>query len=111
MSGIQETEKQLAGLTRAEKEQLLQWLLRDLGAAVPGIESTTGVMGGVACIRETRIPVWLLEQARQLGVSEAELLRNYPALSAQDLANAWEYARSHPDEIEAQIEANERNDD
>jgi len=65
MSGVQETEKRLAGLTRAEKVQLLQWLLRGLGEAVPGIESTSGVMGGAACIRETRIPVWLLEQCHQ----------------------------------------------
>jgi len=44
-------------------------------------------------------------------VSEADLLHNYPALSAQDLANAWEYAHSQPAEIAAQIEANEKDDD
>ena len=30
------------------------------------------------------------------GTSEADLLRNYPALSAEDLANAWAYLRAHP---------------
>ena len=48
-----------------------------------------------------------LEQARRLGVSEAELLRSYPTLRAEDLANAWAYVRSHRDEINRQIEDNE----
>ena len=74
-------------MTRAEKAQLLQWLVRDLGDAFPGIESQPGVVGGNPCIVRTRIPVWLLEQARHLGTSEAELLRAYPALRAEDLAN------------------------
>ena len=33
----------------------------------PGIEKTPGVCGGDPCIRQTRIPVWLLEQLRRLG--------------------------------------------
>jgi uncharacterized protein (DUF433 family) len=41
----------------------------------------------------TRIPVWVLVRSRQLGVSEADLLRSYPALHAEDLANAWAYYR------------------
>ena len=65
-------------------------------------------MGGAPCIARTRIPVWLLEQARRLGTREAELLRNYPTLTAQDLANAWSYVRSHRAEIEQQIADNER---
>ena len=55
----------------------------------------------------TRIPVWVLEQARRQGVSEADLLRSYPTLRAEDLANAWAYVRSHRDEINRQIEENE----
>ncbi len=46
-------------------------------------------------------------QARQLGAPEADLLRAYPALSAEDLANAWAYYRANRDEIDAQIAANE----
>jgi uncharacterized protein (DUF433 family) len=49
----------------------------------------------------------VLEQARRLGTSEAELLRIYPTLRAEDLANAWAYVRSHRDEIARQIESNE----
>lgn len=57
------------------------------------------------------IPVWLLEQSRRLGTSEADLLRDYPTLTAQDVANAWAYVRSHRAEIESQITANESDED
>ena len=100
MSTLQEAEKLLSVMTRAEKAQLLQWVVRDLGDAFPGIESTLGVCGGAPCIVRTRIPVWVLEQYRQLGASEADLLRSYPTLRAEDLVNAWAYVRSHKDEIE-----------
>jgi uncharacterized protein (DUF433 family) len=105
-----ETEKILSDMTRAEKAELLQWIVRDLGDAFPGIESRLGVMNGAPCISRTRIPVWVLEQAKRLGTSEADLLRDYPSLTAQNLANAWAYVRSHRAEIEEQIEANERDD-
>ena len=52
-------------------------------------------------------PVWLLVRARELGTSEGDLLRAYPTLRAEDLANAWAYTRAHRGEIEAQIHANE----
>ena len=94
-------------LSRSEDAQVLPWTARDLGDAFPGIESRPGVCGGEPCIVRTRIPVWVLEQARRLGTSEAELLRSYPTLRAQDLANAWAFVRSHRDEITRQIEANE----
>jgi uncharacterized protein (DUF433 family) len=74
---------------------------------IPGIERTPGVCGGDPCIRQTRIPVWALEQARRLGFTEAELLDSYPNLQAQDLVNAWAYVKAHRDEIERQILENE----
>ncbi len=107
MSTFQEVEKLLSIMTRAEKVQLLQWIARDLGDAFPGIDSIPGVCGGEPCIVRTRIPVWVLVQARRLGVSEADLLQCYPTLRAEDLANAWAYFRSHRDEIEQQIRENE----
>ena len=88
MQLTEEKEKLLSDLTRAEKAEILQWIVRDIGDAFPGIESKPGVMGGVACLSRTRIPVWLLEQARRLGTTEADLLRDYPTLTAQDLADA-----------------------
>ena len=72
-----------------------------------GIDKIPGVCGGDACIRRTRIPVWALVQLRQLGTDEADLLRTYPTLTAEDLVNAWSYYQSHTAEIEQQIADNE----
>jgi uncharacterized protein (DUF433 family) len=107
MSTLEEAEKLIAGMTRAEKAQLLQWVVRDLGDTFPGVDARPGVCGGEACIVRTRIPIWVLEQARRLGTSEADLLHCYPALRAEDLANAWAYVRAHGEEIDRQIREHE----
>src|SRR5947208_15925204 len=92
---LEEVGALLAGLSRAEKAQLLKWVVQDLDEAFPGIESNPGVCGGEPCVVRTRVPVWVLEQARRLGVSEADILRCYPTLRAEDLVNAWSYVRAH----------------
>ena len=107
MSALGQVEKLLTTMTRAEKAQVLQWVARDVGDALPGIESIPGVCGGEPCIVRTRIAVWILEQARRQGVSEADLLHAYPTLRAEDLTNAWAYVRSHRQEIENEIRENE----
>jgi uncharacterized protein (DUF433 family) len=94
-------------LSPSEKAQLLQIVARDLGQAFPGIDSTEGVCGGSPCIVRTRIPVRLLVEARRRGAAESQLLEDYPSLQAEDLANAWAYARAHPEEIDRQIQENE----
>lgn len=104
---LQELEDMIATLSQAEKAQILQWIARDLGGAFPGIDSTPDIMGGEARIVRTRIPVWVLVQLRQQGATEADILRSYPMLRAEDLANAWAYARLHRDEIERDIHENE----
>lgn len=106
-TSLQEAERLVAGLTRAEKAQLLRSVVDDLGDAFPGIESQPGVCGGEPCIVRTRIPVWLLEQARRLGTPEGELLQSYPTLRAEDLVQAWAYVRTHRTEIDSQIRDNE----
>jgi uncharacterized protein (DUF433 family) len=107
MGVVQEAEALLAKMSPAEKAQLLQVVVRDIGEAFPGIESMPNVIGGDPCIVRTRIPVWLLEQARRLGASESDLLSDYPSLRAEDLVNAWAYVRAHRDEIDQQIEKQE----
>jgi uncharacterized protein (DUF433 family) len=107
MTMLQKIQEFLPEMTPAEKAQVLQWIARDLGDVFPGIESTPGVSGGEPCIVRTRIPVWLLVQARRLGSSEADILQNYPTLTAEDLTNAWAYYRAHKEEIEQQIIENE----
>jgi uncharacterized protein (DUF433 family) len=100
-------EKMLPSLSRGEKAQLLKWVVQDLGDDFPGVDSRPGVSGGEPCIVRTRIPVWLLEQARRLGTTESALLNAYPSLRAEDLASAWAFVRSHLREIEEQIHQNE----
>lgn len=64
------------------------------------IQANPGVCGGNARIRDTRIAVWTLVSFRQQGASEAELLRNYPALTLEDLEAAWSYYEEYPQEID-----------
>ncbi|WP_367268164.1 DUF433 domain-containing protein [uncultured Thiohalocapsa sp.] len=76
----------------------MQWLAQDLGGATtPGIEKTTGVCGGAARILRTRIPVWVLEQARRLGTSEADILRCYPTAEQRAVLtlNRKDFIRLH----------------
>jgi uncharacterized protein (DUF433 family) len=107
MNTLEEVQNLVPKLNRAELAQLLQSVATEIGDAFPGIESIPGVCGGEPCITRTRIPVWVLEQARRLGVNESDLLRSYPTLRAEDLSHAWAYVRSHRDEIEQQILENE----
>lgn len=107
MAKLQEVERLLDSMTPGEKAQVLQRVVQDLGVAMPGIDVNPEVCGGEPCIVRTRIPVWLLVQLRRLAMSESEILRNYPTLGAEDLANAWSYARQHRAEIEQQITDNE----
>jgi uncharacterized protein (DUF433 family) len=71
------------------------------------IRHTPGVCGGEACVRNTRIAVWMLEEARRCGVEQLDLLLDYPNLTAQDLEAAWKYVASHAEEIESAIRANQ----
>jgi uncharacterized protein (DUF433 family) len=107
MASLRDIEDAIGALVPAEKAQVLKMIVQDLGDAVPGIESQHDVSGGAACIVRTRIPVWTLVQGRKLGISEADLLRDFPSLRAEDLVNAWAYYRSHRDEIDLQILENE----
>lgn len=72
----------------------------------PRIKKTPGVCGGEACVGNTRIAVWMLEESRRTGVTDADLLQDYPGLDARDLAAAWSYVDAHPVEIENAIHAN-----
>jgi uncharacterized protein (DUF433 family) len=71
------------------------------------IRKTPGVMGGEACVRATRVPVWVLVGYRKLGVPDERLLEFYPALTQDDLNAAWAYDRAHAAEIEDAIRRNE----
>jgi uncharacterized protein (DUF433 family) len=107
---LKNAEMIIAGLSLFEKDKLFKKLSKELKGKFIGIEKTLNVMGGSACIRQTRITVWILENARRKGVSEADLLLNYPSLTANDLANAWDYVSFNLVEIENDIAENEGED-
>jgi uncharacterized protein (DUF433 family) len=103
---------QMVGIPKAEVDALEEQFATHRVAVldprvVKGIEKTEGVCGGSARIAGTRIPVWQLVDARELGAREAQLLLDYPDLRAEDLVNAWSYAESHPEEIGAETHENE----
>lgn len=117
MSTVDDLRKQIISLEPSEAEELAQWLWdfvgphqgpQSQGTNWPsGIDATPDVCGGDPRIIRTRIPVWVLEQFRRQGLSEAEILHSYPTLRAEDLVHAWAYVALHRDEIEQQIRANE----
>jgi uncharacterized protein (DUF433 family) len=104
---LRKIETLLDQISPKEKGLVLQWVISDLGGNFIGIDKTTGVCGGEARIARTRIPVWLLVRQQQLGISEHEILADYPSLRAEDLYNAWNYYRAHKNEINKLIKENE----
>lgn len=67
--------------------------------------------GGDACIRDRRIPVWVIVNSRRLGATETQILDDYPALTAADLQAAWKYYESNTEEIDLAIRENEEGDE
>jgi uncharacterized protein (DUF433 family) len=108
MTSLQQLEHLMQTLTPGERAQLIVSAARGLGDAAPGIDRDARVCGGDACIIRTRIPVWTLVQSKRLGMSEADILRSYPALRAEDLVHAWAYEQVHRAEIDQQIAENEK---
>lgn len=77
-------------------------------AAVPSwIEHAPDVCGGDARIRQTRITVHTLVQCKSLGMSDEQLLSDFPGLTREDLQAAWWYYANHKDEIDRAIQQDE----
>lgn len=74
----------------------------------PSVVRTPNVCGGSARLIRTRIPIWLLQQMRVLGFTDAKILESYPTLTASDLAQAWGYVDANKAEIDKEIEENEQ---
>lgn len=55
-------------------------------------------MGGVPCIRSLRIPVATVVGLIAQGMSEPQILEEYPDLEAEDLREALRYAAAAVDE-------------
>lgn len=76
-----------------------------------GIWKRPDIQGGDACIRNHRIPVWVLVNYRRLAGGEADILRAYPSLSPADLEAAWKYYAANKEEIDQAILENEAGDE
>jgi uncharacterized protein (DUF433 family) len=63
--------------------------------------------GGDACVRDTRIPVWVVVNSRRLGATDSEILTAYPSLTPSDLQAAFKYATANRQEIDQAIRDNE----
>ena len=50
------------------------------------------VLGGKPIIKGTRIPVYLILELLASGMSEKEVLKEYPELSPEDIKAALQYA-------------------
>ena len=64
-----------------------------------------------ACVHGTRIPVWVLDNCRRLGMPDAQILSTYPSLTPPDLEAAWDYVAANREEIEQAIRENEQGDE
>ncbi|MBE9143505.1 DUF433 domain-containing protein [Planktothrix mougeotii] len=104
---LTEFQTQLLSLTLIEKAEVIQALTQTLSNGSLGITKTPGVMGGDACIANTRLPVWLFVSLRRQGATDAEILQLYPHLTAADLLNVWVYAEAYSEEIEQALKEQE----
>jgi uncharacterized protein (DUF433 family) len=58
----------------------------------PHIKSDPAVMGGVACVAGTRIPVSVILDNLAAGLTSAEILDEYPTLTETGIKAAIAYA-------------------
>src|SRR5579862_3926509 len=106
MSALQEAEKLLAVMSKAEKAQLLQHVAKDLEMRFEALKATR-------CLwrrpQHHPHPYSRLDARTHatLGITEAELLKSYPTLRAEDLVHAWAYVQVHENDINHQTRENE----
>jgi uncharacterized protein (DUF433 family) len=67
--------------------------------------------GGDACIRDRRIPVWVLAAYRNQGATDDFILEAYPSLTRDDLEAAWAYYAQNREEIDRAIRDNQEGEE
>jgi uncharacterized protein (DUF433 family) len=67
------------------------------------ITTDPAVMGGKPCIRGLRVTVGTIVGLVATGHTEAEILRLYPYLEAEDIREALSYAAWRAEEIEVPL--------
>ena len=71
------------------------------------IEKVPGVCGGRAVVAGTRIRVCIILGCTRMGMTLEEIIQAYPHLRPSDVHDALAYAYEHPEEIEADIAADD----
>jgi uncharacterized protein (DUF433 family) len=71
------------------------------------VEKVPGVCGGRAVVAGTRIRVSLILTLYRHGMTVEEIVDQYPHLRPADIHDALAYAYDHPEEIEADIAADD----
>ena len=102
---LKDIESQLLALTPAEKSRAIELLTQSLASTQPELVNPPEISSGEAYIVNTQIAIWELVNAQDLGYSDRDLLLMYPQLTEHDLATAWEYAETHPEEIILALQA------
>ena len=106
MTPLQQLQSDLLALSKEDKTKAIQMLAASLNDTWIGIEKSSEAANTDAFVCRTGIAVWFLVHQRNQGISDAEMLAEYPQLTATDLANAWLYAQLHTDEIQSAIQRN-----
>ncbi len=101
---LQELQSQLLALSTEEQAQAIQLLTANLNGTWSNITKLPDGTQGDAFIGQTGIAVWFLVHRHNQGTTDADLLAEYPDLTAIDLANAWLYNQLHTNEIQAAIQ-------
>jgi uncharacterized protein (DUF433 family) len=71
------------------------------------IEKAPGRCGGRAVVADTRIRVSVILWCHRHGMTVDDILRQYPRLRIADIYDALAYAADHPEEIEADLAADD----
>lgn len=56
------------------------------------LEASPAVMGGVMCVRGTRIPVVTIVRCVADGMTPQQIIEDFPRLTAEDIAACMEFA-------------------
>lgn len=104
---LTELRGKLLSLSPGDKAEAIELLATSLNHNWRGITKQVDVCGGSACVAGTRIPVWVLVNALNIGISESTLLDDYPTLTATDLAKARVYADVYSVDIADEIRSNQ----
>jgi uncharacterized protein (DUF433 family) len=100
-----QTYQTIARMAQATQQTMDEVISNLVAQPTVYIEARPGVQGGEACIRGTRIPVWVLAALHKQGDTAEDIMEAYPNLSAAQVHAALSYYYEHRAEVDAVIAA------